>query len=84
MAVSKQHSRPKQCERVIDYLREHRTITSREAMEYLGIERLSARVSELRSRGVPIRSRTIKKKNMFGEDCRISQYWLEESEGDRQ
>lgn len=80
MTVAERHQRPKQSDRLIQYLRTHRTITSREAMEFLGIERLAARVSELRSQGVAIKSRTIRVKNMFGEECRISQYWLEEDE----
>lgn len=71
-----EHSRPTQAVRLTDYLMKHKTITQREAREALGIERLPARIHELRKMGYPITEERINVKNRYGEKCRISQYTL--------
>jgi hypothetical protein len=51
-------------------------ITPMEAFQEYGIMRLSARIYELKKAGHRIESATIKVKNRFGEDCRVSKYYL--------
>ena len=75
-ATMNKNSKPKQVERIVDYMRQFGGITQFEAMRDLGIMRLGGRVSELRKAGVPIESDMIPVKNRFGETCYIKQYRL--------
>lgn len=70
------HTRPKQVERIVDYMRQFGSITQFEAIRDLGVMRLASRVSELRKAGVPIESDTVPVKNRFGETCYIKRYTL--------
>lgn len=63
--------------RVLDYLNEHASITSLEALEELGIFRLSARISELKSQGHKIQKKSKAIINRFGEKVYIAEYSLE-------
>ena len=62
-----------QARRVLDYMREHKSITSREAME-MDIYRLAARVNDLRRDGWQIK--TIPERHNGGRHAR---YELEKS-----
>lgn len=64
---------------MLDYMREHGSITQLEALQKLGVMSLSSRISGLRKRGEAIQKETIKVKNRYGTDCRIARYFLEES-----
>lgn len=70
------HTRPKQVERIVDYMRQFGSITQFEAIRDLVVMRLASRVSELRKAGVPIESDTVPVKNRFGETCYIKRYTL--------
>lgn len=70
------HSRPKQVERIVDYMNQFGSITQFEAMRDLGVMRLASRMSELRKMGFPIEDTMIPVKNRFGETCYIKQYRL--------
>lgn len=72
--------RPTQTERILDYLKQHGTITQYEAMVDLGVMRLASRISELKKDGYPIKSRMICIKNRFGESCFVKQYTLQGGE----
>ena len=65
-----------QNERLIDYLKAHKTITPLEAWNELGLYRLGARIFDLKQQGLDISSKLVKVTNRFGEDCRVSQYEL--------
>lgn len=67
----------KQYERIIDYLRKYGSITQLEALEHLGVMRLSNRIGELKKRGERIRTEMIQVQNRYGEKCRIAKYYLE-------
>lgn len=67
--------------RILKYLQDFNTITSAQAMSDLGVYRLSARISELKSQGYAIRTRTITETNRYGEKVRFAEYSLEEYEG---
>ena len=60
--------------RVIDYLVEFGSITTLQAFVDLGETRLSARIFELRKKGIPRSGTTIKVKNRLGEARHIKEY----------
>lgn len=70
------HTRPKQVERVLDYMDEFGSITQFEAIRDLGVMRLASRISELRKMGFTIDDAMIPVKNRYGETCHIKQYKL--------
>lgn len=65
-----------QRERLLDYMKEHGSIDPMQALNELGIYRLSARINELRSDGISISSTPKKVTNRYGEDCRVAEYQL--------
>lgn len=74
--MAKVDHKPTQNERIIDYMNRFGSITWMEAAMDLGIARLASRISDLRSRGVPIESEMIEVKNRFGEKCHVKRYRL--------
>lgn len=68
-----------QCERIIAYINTHGSITSKEAIEELGILRLASRINDLKADGWPIITTTEYGKNRFGERTHFAKYTL----GDR-
>ena len=65
-----------QCERLLEYLNTHDSITQMEAMNELGIMRLASRVSDLKRQGYPIESKMIVVKNRWDETCCVASYRL--------
>ena len=63
-----------QNDRLLDYLKEHRTITPLESWTELGIYRLGARVFDLKRMGYDIRSGRTMVRNRFGEECFVAKY----------
>ena len=72
--MGKVDHKPTQNERIIDYINRFGSITQLEALQDLGVMRLASRISDLRSRGVPIVSDIEEVKNRFGEKCHIKRY----------
>ncbi len=72
------NSNPTQCERVMAYIRKHGTITQLDAMLDLGVMRLASRISELKKRGEPIKTRMKTVYNRQQEKCLIAEYSLAE------
>lgn len=77
------HSRPTQCDRVIEYIKDFGSITTLEAFTELGIVRLGARISELRKNGVKIEDKTETVKNRYGEKCHIKRYYIKEQNNEQ-
>lgn len=69
-----------QCERVVEYIRNHGSITQAEASKYLAVGRLAARVSDLRKKGVNVVAETVRVKNRFGDRSDIARYRIKEDE----
>ena len=69
-----EHSRPTQCQRIIDYIDQFGSITQFEAIRDLGIMRLASRISELKKQGYEIDSTMEGVKNRFGETCYVKRY----------
>lgn len=63
--------------RLMNYFKTGKKITSLEALTELGIYRLSARLSELESSGIPISREGTKVVNRYGEEVYIKRYWIE-------
>ncbi|MDE6504841.1 MAG: helix-turn-helix domain-containing protein [Clostridia bacterium] len=76
--MNDKNKRPSQAERIIQYMRDFGSITSREAMNDLGCMRLASRISELRKDGYEINRRMIKVRNRYGESCTVAEYYLGE------
>ncbi len=70
------NSRPTQCDRVEQYIKDFGRITQFEAMKDLGVIRLASRISEMRKRGMLIGSEMQKGKNRYGEDIHYKKYFL--------
>lgn len=70
------NSRPSQCDRIIQYMKDYGSITTLEAFTELGIVRLGARISELRKKGVEIVGEDEVVRNRYGEKCHIKRYFI--------
>lgn len=66
-----------QKKRLMAFFKTGQKITSLEALNDLGIYRLSARLSELENIGVPISRERLQVVNRYGEQIRIKRYWIE-------
>ena len=62
--------------RLLEYLKEHKTITSLQAIRDLGNTRLSATIYQLRNDGYNIESEDIKVANRWGGITTVSKYIL--------
>lgn len=65
---------PPQCRRVLEFVKEHGSINPMQAMNELGIMRLSARINDLKWMGFPFCRDLISVKNRFGEPVRYASY----------
>lgn len=65
-----------QADRVLEYIQKFGSITTLQAYRDLGVTRLSARIFELRARGLEIDSTSITSKNRYGENCTYAKYYL--------
>lgn len=81
--MSKVESKPTQNERILNYIEEFGSITQIDALRDLACMRLASRVSDLRSKGVNIVSKTEAVKNRYGEVCHIKRYSLGEGVNER-
>jgi len=70
------HTRPTQSMRILNYMRDHGSITQDEASKKLGVMRLASRISELKKNGYVITSKMVRVKNRYGETCRVKRYSL--------
>lgn len=65
-----------QTQMVKEYLEHHYGITPKQAMEELGIYRLSARIYDLKRQGVKIKSAFIDVPTRSGETTKVKMYWI--------
>lgn len=70
------NSNSTQCQRILDYMIDHGSITQLQALKDLGVFRLASRISELRKQGHQISSQMVKVENRYGETCRVKRYRL--------
>lgn len=67
-----------QCQRVLEFIKKHESITSLQAMHLLGCMRLASRINDLRRMGIPVRKRMASANNMYGEKVYFAEYYIEE------
>ena len=63
-------------QRVYDYMKQNKGITTREAIDHLGETRLSARIFELKERGVNIDHEWLWVSNRYGERRHVKKYFI--------
>lgn len=71
-----------QCARIVRYIKDFGSISTKEAFNDLGITRLSGRIYDLKKKGVPITDRMEKSKNRYGEDVSYKRYSIDMTRGD--
>lgn len=67
-----------QCERILEHMQQHGSITQLEAMNDYGIMRLSSRVNDLKRAGYNITSTIETGRNRYGETTHFAKYTLQE------
>ena len=63
-------------QRVYDFMKANKGITTLQANKELGETRLSARIFELKHKGVQIEDEWIKVRNRYKEDRRVKRYYI--------
>lgn len=63
-------------QRVYDFIKSNGSITTMQANKELGETRLSARIFELKERGVHIVDKWVRVKNRYGEPRRVKSYFI--------
>ena len=66
--------RPTQTDRVLNYIEAFGSINTFQAFTDLGISRLSARMWEIRNRGIGIKRESYTMKNRFGQNVTVYKY----------
>lgn len=75
------NSNPTQCNRVLEYIKQHGSITQFEAMLELGVMRLASRISELKKKhDYDFDCEWVEVRNRFDEPCRVKKYSLAKKE----
>ena len=67
-----------QKERVLDYMKKFGGITEREASRKIAVDRLSARIYDLKEDGYEIVTEWVKGKNRYGQKVRFKKYMLKQ------
>ena len=67
-----------QRQRIINYIREFGSITSKDAFNDLGITRLSAKIFNLKKMGYNIKDKFEQGKNRYGETTSYKRYYIED------
>jgi hypothetical protein len=76
MRVTKKLILDRTQQRVYDFMQEHGSITTLQANKELGETRLSARIYELKEKGVKIEYEWLNVKNRFKEARRVKKYFI--------
>ena len=63
-------------QRTYDFMKRHKGITTLQANRELGETRLSARIYELKDKGVYILDEWVHAKNRYGESCLVKKYFI--------
>lgn len=67
-----------QRQRIINYIYEFGSITSKDAYNDLGITQLATRIKELKEQGYQFYTKWEHSKNRYGEDVSFKRYYLED------
>lgn len=66
-----------QCEKLLDYMKEHGSVTGMESIMQLGVMNYKGRINDLRRLGVPIKTTMETVTNAKGEKKTFARYSLE-------
>ena len=66
-----------QCERIVQYINQHGSISTLEAFTDLGCTRLASRITDLKRQGYNIKSEYTEGKNRYGEKVYFKKYSFE-------
>lgn len=66
-----------QCEKLLDYMKEHGAVTGMESIMQLGVMNYKGRINDLRRLGVPIKTTMETVTNAQGEKKTFARYSLE-------
>lgn len=66
-----------QCEKLLDYMNEHGSVTGMESIMQLGVMNYKGRINDLRRLGVPIKTTMETVTNAQGEKKTFARYSLE-------
>ena len=66
-----------QVQLILDYLDEFGSITPLEAIRDIGCYRLSARISDIKKKGYPVKTELIPVMNRRGKQSKVARYSLE-------
>lgn len=66
-----------QRQRIIDYINQFGSITSKDAYDDLGITQLATRIKELKEKGYRFETKWESSKNRYGEKVDFKRYFLE-------
>lgn len=69
-----------QCDKIVEYMQKHGSITQLDAYLDIGCWRLASRISDLKKRGYAIKREMIKVKNRYGESVPVAKYSLQDVE----
>lgn len=65
-----------QHEDILRYIKENGSISPAEAFSYLGITKLSTRISEMTRTGYSFAKQMVDDRNRYGRKIRYMRYWL--------
>lgn len=69
-----------QRQRIIDYINQFGSITSKDAYDDLGITQLATRIKELKDQGYKFETKWESSKNRYGERVDFKRYYLEKEQ----
>lgn len=69
-----------QRQRIIDYIKQFGSITSKDAYDDLGITQLATRIKELKEQGYKFETKWESSKNRYGERVDFKRYFLEKEQ----
>lgn len=69
-----------QRQRIIDYINQFGSITSKDAYDDLGITQLATRIKELKEQGYRFETKWESSKNRYGERVDFKRYYLEKEQ----
>ena len=67
-------------QRIIDYINQFGSITSKDAYDDLGITQLATRIKELKEQGYRFETKWESSKNRYGERVDFKRYYLEKEQ----
>ena len=65
-----------QCLLIYNHMKFNGPITAKKAADLYGVQRLAARINDLKNLGVNIKSQLVTGVNRYGEKTRFKEYWL--------